>query len=88
MYQWELDGPASMEFSDLPARAREAVATLLDAVVLVDPVGYQRRPDEPVSERKNLRTLHFGPHHEGLVTLLVYEPDELVLVVKIQWIGE
>jgi len=36
---------------------------------------------------KLLRTLHFGQHHEGLVTFLVYPPDDLVLVVGIQWLG-
>jgi hypothetical protein len=35
-----------------------------------------------------LRTLHFGPHDDGLVTFQVYPPDDLVLVVKIQWLGE
>ena len=35
-----------------------------------------------------LRTLHFGPHDEGLVTFLVYPPDDLVLVVRIQWLGD
>jgi hypothetical protein len=35
-----------------------------------------------------LRSLHFGPHDEGLVTFLVYPPDELVQVVRIQWLGE
>ena len=32
-------------------------------------------------------SLHFGPDGEGLVTFLVYPPDDLVLVVKIQWLG-
>ena len=35
-----------------------------------------------------LRTLHFGQHHEGLVTFLVYPPDDLVLVVRLQWLGD
>jgi hypothetical protein len=35
-----------------------------------------------------LRTLHFGLHDEGLVTFLVYPPDDLVLVVRIQWLGD
>lgn len=30
----------------------------------------------------------FGWHHEGLVTFLVYAPDDLVLVVRIQWLGD
>ena len=57
----------------------------MDAVVIVDPLQYQHRAVEPPAP---LRTLHFGAHHEGLVTFLVYPPDELVLVVRIQWLGE
>jgi hypothetical protein len=60
----------------------------MDAVVLVDPVEYQRHPAGPADPHKLLRTLHFGLHHEGLITFLVYPPDDLVLVVRIQWLGE
>ena len=35
-----------------------------------------------------LRTLYFGQHQEGLVTFLVHPPGDLVLVVKIQWLGD
>jgi len=31
--------------------------------------------------------LHFGSDGEGLVMFLMYPPDDLVLVVKIQWLG-
>jgi len=34
------------------------------------------------------RTLHFGRQDEGLITSLVYPPDDLVLVVRIQWLGD
>jgi len=60
----------------------------MDAVVIVDPVQYQRRRDERDDVSMPLRTLYFGPHGEGLVTFLVYPPDDLVLVVRIQWLGE
>jgi len=60
MYRWELDGPAQREFADLPPAARASLAAFMDAVVIVDPVQYQRRRDER---------------------------DDLVLVVKIQWLG-
>jgi hypothetical protein len=56
----------------------------MDAVVIVDPLHYQRRPDEPEGSSMPLRSLHFGPRSEGLVTFLVYPPDDLVLVVRIQ----
>jgi len=59
----------------------------MDAVVIVDPVQYQRRRDEHEDVSMPLRSLHFGPDGGGLVTFLVYPPDDLVLVVKIQWLG-
>jgi hypothetical protein len=65
-----------------------AVTNFMDAVVLVDPLEYQRHPGEPAAANKLLRTLHFGSHHEGLITFLTYPPDDLVLVVRIQWLGE
>ena len=33
----------------------------MDAVVIVDPVQYQRRRDEPDDVSMPLRSLHFGP---------------------------
>jgi hypothetical protein len=60
----------------------------MDAVILVDPMEYQRHPGESADPRKLLRTLHFSEQHEGLITFLVYPPDDLVLVVRIQWLGE
>ena len=84
MYRWELDEPAEGEFAGLGQAVRNALADFMDAVVIVDPDEYQRRPGEP---RGALRTLLFGPHSQGLVTFLTYQPDDLVLVVKIQWLG-
>jgi hypothetical protein len=54
-------------------------------VVIVDPAEYRRRPGDPIGP---LRTLPFGQHSQGLVTFLIYPPDDLVLVVKIQWLGD
>jgi hypothetical protein len=85
VYRWELDGPALQEFADLPPAARASLAAFMDAVVIVDPVQYQRRRDE--RNDASLRSLHFGPDGGGLVTFLVYPPDDLVLVVKVQWLG-
>ena len=83
MFRWELDEPAGREFADLPHPARQAFADFMDAVVIVDPGQYQIRPGEP---DRAVRTLPFGPHSQGLVTFLIYPPDDLVLVVKIQWL--
>ena len=88
MYRWELDGPADQEFADLNPAVQALLAAFMDAVVIVDPVQYQRRRDERDGVSMPLRTLHFGPHDDGLVTFLVYPPDDLVLVVKIQWLGD
>jgi hypothetical protein len=88
VYRWELDGPADQEFADLNPAVQALLAAFMDAVVIVDPVQYQRRRDERDDVSMPLRTLHFGPHDEGLVTFLVYPPDDLVLLVKIQWLGD
>ena len=87
MYRWELDGPAQQEFADLRPAARVSLAAFMDAVVIVDPVQYQRRRDERDDVSMPLRSLHFGPDGGGMVTFLVYPPDDLVLVLKIQWLG-
>jgi hypothetical protein len=62
--------------------AGRALADFMDAVVIVDPGEYQRRPGEP---ERPLRTLPFG--QAGLVRFLVYEPDDLVLVTRVIWTG-
>ena len=85
MYRWELDEPADGEFAGLDQGARKALADFMDAVVIVDPAEYQRRPGEP---GRSIRTLPFGPHSQGLATFLIYPHDDLVLVVKIQWLGD
>jgi hypothetical protein len=61
------------------------LTTFMEAVVIVDPVDYRRYPGEP---DKPMRTLNFGSHVEGLVTFLIYPPDDLVLVVQFQWLGD
>lgn len=88
MCKWDFDGLARLEFATLSPAGQTALATFMNAAVLVDPIQYQRRPGEPTDPPALLRTLHFGPHGEGLVTFLVYPPDDLVLVVKVQWLGE
>jgi hypothetical protein len=46
VYRWELDSPADQEFADLNPAAQASLAAFMDAVVIVDPVQYQRRrPD-------------------------------------------
>jgi hypothetical protein len=54
----------------------------MDAVVIVDPAQYQRRRDERSDVSMPLRSMHFGPDGGGLVTFLVYPPNDLVLEVK------
>ena len=66
----------------MPPQVQLALSDFVDAVVIVDPAEYQRRPGEP---GRPLRTLPFG--QAGLVTFLVYEPDDLVLVTRVIWTG-
>jgi len=88
VYRWDFDGLARQEFATLSRVGQAALAEFMNAAVMVDPIEYQRHPGEPSDPPGLLRTLHFGQHHEGLVTFLVYPPDDLVLVVKIHWLGE
>jgi hypothetical protein len=67
---------------DQPADVQLALSDFMDAVVIVDLAKYQRRPNEP---QRPPRTLPFGK--AGLVTFLVYEPDDLVLVTRVIWTG-
>jgi hypothetical protein len=85
VFHWELHEQVDVEFAGLTQFARRASLKSMDAVVLVDPADYQRRPGESTGA---LRVLPFGAHSQGLVTFLVYPPDDLVLVVKVQWIGD
>ena len=59
----------------------------MDAVVIVDPVQYQRRRDEHDDVSMPLRSLHFGPDGGAWSRSWCTPPDDLVLVVKIQWLG-
>jgi hypothetical protein len=88
MYRWELDGSAQATFEALSPAVRALLASIMDAVVISDPIQYQGHPGEPADAAKLLRTLHFGQHHQGLVTFLIYPPDDLVLVVRLQWLGD
>jgi hypothetical protein len=87
MFRWELDELAQSVFDALDERIRLLLAEFMDAVVLVGPIEYQRHSGERSDLPAPLRTLHFGPRHQGLATFLVYPPDDVVLVVRIQWMG-
>ncbi len=77
-------GPAQQELATLsPAGGPGDAAAFMDAVVIVGPFQCQRHPGKPADPPALLRTLYFGQQLEGLVTFLVYPPDNLVLVVKI-----
>jgi hypothetical protein len=82
LFRWELEDLAREQLAGMPPAVQLALSDFMDAVVIVDPAEYQRRPDEP---ERPLRTLPFG--QAGLVTFLVYEPDDLVLVTRVIWIG-
>jgi hypothetical protein len=82
VFRWELEDLARDQLVGLPADAQLALADFMDAVVIVDPAEYQRRPGEL---DRPLRTLPFG--QVGLVTFLVYAPDDLVLVTRVIWTG-
>ena len=88
MYRWDFDGLAREQFASLSQDGQAELSAFMNAAILVDPMEYQRHAGEASDPPAPLRTLHFGEHHEGLVTFLVYPPDDLVLVVRLQWLGD
>jgi hypothetical protein len=82
LFRWGLEGLARDQLAGMPQQLQVALSDFMDAAVIVDPAEYQRRPGEP---ERPLRTLPFG--QAGLVTFLVYEPDDLVLVTRVIWTG-
>jgi hypothetical protein len=68
VYRWDFDDLARQEFATLSHVGQIALAEFMNAAVMVDPIEYQRHPGEPNNPPALLRTLHFGRHHEGLVT--------------------
>lgn len=88
MYRWDFDGLAREQFASLSPVGQAELTAFMNAAILVDPMEYQRHVGEASDPPAPLRTLHFGQHHEGLVTFLVYLPDDLVLIVRLQWLGD
>jgi hypothetical protein len=82
LFRWELEDLAREQLAGMPPWVQLTLSDFMDAVVMVDPAEYQRRPDEP---ERPLRPLPFG--QAGLVTFLVYKPDDLVLVTRVIWTG-
>jgi hypothetical protein len=85
VYRWEFEEQARREAESLPPHVRHALEAFMEAGTIVDPMEYQRRPGEAVTP---MRMLPFGPQGDGLVTFLAYPPDDLVLVLRIHWLGE
>jgi hypothetical protein len=46
VYRRELDEPAEGELAGLSRAGRKALTEFMDAVVIIDPAEYQRRPGE------------------------------------------
>jgi hypothetical protein len=63
LFRWELEDLAREQLAEMPSPVQLALSDFMDAVVIVDPAEYQRRPEEPA---RPLRTLPFG--EVGLVT--------------------
>ena len=83
LYRCEHEGPRHPATDALPAEAVAALDALMDAVVF-DPMDYARIPTEPAD--KNVRHLA-PPGDRGQVSILIYEPDLLVLVLRVTWLG-
>lgn len=47
MFRWELEDLAREQLAGMPPPVQLALSDFMDAVVIVDPAEYQRRPNEP-----------------------------------------
>ena len=83
LYRWEHEDPQHPATEGLPTASMAALDALMDAVVF-DPMDYARTSTEPVG--KNVRHLAL-PGGRGQVSILIYEPDLLVLVLRVTWLG-
>jgi hypothetical protein len=68
VYRWDFDGLARQQFANLSPVGQAELTAFMNAAILVDPMEYQRHAGEASHPPAPLRTLHFGQHHEGLVT--------------------
>lgn len=84
VYAWEFNTPeVGAECEALGGAVVAALEAFMDALVF-DPMDYARTPNEPTS--RPVRILSFGGGR-GIVTVQVYEPDRIVLVLRVQWPG-
>ena len=86
MYTWEYNDPLVIDAAKaLELESPEGYAALLALMeaIVFDPMEYQRTPDEPVG--KPVRKVPFWAGR-GQVTVLIWEPDLIVLVLKVQWV--
>ena len=65
-----------------PLQDNDAPLSSLGAAVRSSPWSTNAFLGQPVDAHKLLRPLHFGRHSEGLVTVLITAPEDLVLVVE------
>lgn len=75
MHRWELADPAEAEFADLNEAVQPALTEFMDAVVLVDPIEYQRRPDEAIDTQPVANSTSRSVDHE----------DALVMALETTW---
>jgi hypothetical protein len=55
VYRWELDDAAQPVFDELRPEIRATLTAFMDAVVIVDPIEYQREFDEPADHPRARR---------------------------------
>jgi hypothetical protein len=60
VYRWELDDSAQPAFDGLGAAVQALLTAFMDAVVIVDPMEYQRHPGDRSDPPAPLRTVLDG----------------------------
>lgn len=83
MYTVDFSDTAIEQLLAIPYEASIAVGDVL-AEVSLNPWGLGLAVNEPLDRSKPHRC---APFDGGLVWYLIYEPDELVWVTEVQWLG-
>lgn len=84
MYRVITDALAKPQVDALPARALAAYAEVR-ALLEINP--WASDPINKKNQEAAVRTLTFGPHHEGMVTFLILAEQRRVDVLGVVWLG-
>jgi hypothetical protein len=86
VFRWELEDLAVGQLAGLPPQVQLALADFMDAVVIVDPAEYQRRPGEPERPLRTPRRV-LGAGSSRRPPVRMFGEAHNLLEHKIDWLA-